>query len=244
MADRFFTPQPLTPGEFHLDGPEAHHLATVRRFAVGDRVTLFNGDGREYPAEILALGKKSVALTILRADEVNRELPFPLIVASALPKGDRADFLLEKLTELGVTRFVPLITARSVVHPKDAKVEKFERMVIEASKQCGRNVLMQVNAPTKWLDFVCSSDLPPQRYVLHTEGGVPIQTAIPLQNGVVAIGPEGGFTAEEVSIAVASGWRPISLGPRVLRVETAALVAVAWFDPTGRKGEISIPTNS
>lgn len=220
MADRFFTPQPLTPGEFVLDGPEAHHLATVRRFAVRDRVTLFNGDGREYPAEILSLQKKSVALTILRADEVNRELPFSLIVASALPKGDRADFLIEKLTELGVTRFVPLITARSIVQPR---VEKYERMVIEASKQCGRNVLMQVAARTMWKDFV-RSELPTQRLVLHTEGGVPLGEG---QEAVAAIGPEGGFTDEEIALAVAAGWHQATLGPRILRVETAALAATA-----------------
>lgn len=220
MADRFFTPQPLTPGEFVLDGPEAHHLATVRRFAVGDRITLFNGDGREYPAEILSLGRKSVALTILRADEVNRELPFSLIVASALPKGDRADFLIEKLTELGVTRFVPLITARSIVQPK---VEKYERMVIESSKQCGRNVLMQIAAPTMWKDFV-RSELPTQRFVLHTEDGTPIGKG---QEAVAAIGPEGGFTDEEIALAVAVGWQHATLGPRVLRVETAALAVAS-----------------
>lgn len=229
MSDRFYTPQPLAPGEFRLVGPEAHHIATVRRFAVGDHVTLFNGDGREYPAEILSLGKKSVALTILSADEVTRELPFPLIVASALPKGDRADFLIEKLTELGVMRFVPLITARSVVHPKEAKVEKFERMVIEASKQCGRNVLMQVSAPMTWTDFVHLPELPPQRLVLHTTNGSSVGTTT--GSAVVGIGPEGGFTDEEVAIAVDEGWHPVSLGPRILRVETAALVAAGWFNP-------------
>ena len=122
MADRFFTADPLGPGEYVLSGPEAHHLAAVRRFAPGDRVVLFNGDGHDYPAEVISVGKKSVVLTILEAVVADRELGFPLVVGSVLPKGDRADFLIEKLTELGVTRFVPLITARAVVQDRKSVV--------------------------------------------------------------------------------------------------------------------------
>src|SRR5207237_7375337 len=112
MSDRFYTSTALAAGEFILSGAEAHHLATVRRFAPGDRVVLFNGDGHDYPADIISVGKRTVALNVLAPVAVDRELPFPLVVGSALPKGDRADFLVEKLTELGVTRFVPLVTAR------------------------------------------------------------------------------------------------------------------------------------
>lgn len=125
MADRFFTPDALGPGEYALTGPEAHHLSAVRRFAPGDEVVLFNGDGHDYPAHVLSVGKRTVVLSVLAPVVVDRELPFPLVVGSALPKGDRADFLIEKLTELGVTRFVPLLTARAVVQPKPAVVEKF-----------------------------------------------------------------------------------------------------------------------
>lgn len=228
MADRFYTPHLLAPGDFVLDGPEAHHLASVRRFGPGDRVTLFNGDGREYPAEVVAAGKRSVALTVSPAVEADRELGFELVVASALPKGDRADFLIEKLTELGATRFVPLVTERSVVLPKESAVEKFRRAVIEASKQCGRNVLMAVDPPARWGAFVRSVGLPAVRLVLHTEGG-PSPPAEDVRAGVaVAVGPEGGLTAAEVAEAVAAGWRPTTLGPRVLRVETAAVAAAAW----------------
>src|SRR5262249_40694169 len=106
MSDRFYTPDQLGPGEHALAGAEAHHVSTVRRFKPGDQITLFNGDGNDSPAEVVSAGKKSVVLRILRADPADRELPFPLVVASALPKGDRADFLIEKLTELGVARFV------------------------------------------------------------------------------------------------------------------------------------------
>lgn len=227
MADRFFTLDPLAPGEFTLSGADAHHLAAVRRFAPGDAVVLFNGDGAEYPAEVVAVGKKQVTLTILRRDEVSREVPFPVVVASALPKGDRADYLIEKLVEVGATRFVPLVTERSVVIPKESTVAKLERGVIEASKQCGRNVLMAVEPACKFAEFVRRTDLPPLRLALHTSDGV----APPKPNpaGVAfAVGPEGGFTPDEVADAASNGWRVASFGPRVLRVETAAVVAAAW----------------
>lgn len=235
MSDRFYTRQPLGPGEFLLDGPEAHHLSAVRRFGPGDRVTLFNGDGFDYPAEVVAVGKKTVALAVREPVAAGREVGFPLVVASAVPKGDRADYLIEKLTEVGVTRYVPLLTSRSVVRPK---AEKFARAVIEASKQCGRNVLMAVDPPTRWEEFVCRVDLPTAKVILHTEGGSPVRGVLPdaVRSGVVvAVGPEGGFDADEVKAAAANGWRAITLGRRSLRVETAAAVAAAYLAVIGER---------
>jgi len=232
MADRFFvdTPPPV-PGEVVVTGPDAHHMTAVRRFAAGDRVTLFCGDGHEYAAEVVGVGKKSVTLTIVGAASVDREPPFPVVVASALPKGDRADYLIEKLVEVGATRFIPMATGRSVVVPKDTKTGKFERAVIEASKQCGRNRLMAVDAPKPWAVLMGMPDLPAARFVLHTADAVPAATIRreELTGGVAfAVGPEGGFAPDEVAAAVAAGWRPLSFGPRVLRVETAAVAAVSW----------------
>lgn len=225
MADRFYTPDALAPGDYTLTGPEAHHLAAVRRFAPGDAVVLFNGDGHDYPTQVVSVGKRSAVLNVLAPRAVDRELSFPLVVASALPKGDRADFLIEKLTELGVTRFVPLLTARAVVQPKPAVVEKFARAVIEASKQCGRNRLMHIDPPQKWPDFLKRPDLPPTRIVLHTGPGLGRMSVT--GGTAIAIGPEGGFAPDEVEAALTAGWAAASLGPRVLRVETAALAAAA-----------------
>lgn len=232
MADRFFTETPPpTAGEVVITGADAHHMTGVRRFTVGDQVTLFCGDGNEYAAEIVAVGKKAVTLNILGVATVTREPPFPVVVASALPKGDRADYLIEKLVEVGATRFIPLTTARAVVVPKDTKTEKFERAVIEASKQCGRNRLMAVDPPRSWSALLVLADLPPARYVLHTADAVSAAAIRreELAGGVMfAVGPEGGFAPEELSAAVAAGWRPLSLGARALRVETAAVVAAGW----------------
>jgi 16S rRNA (uracil1498-N3)-methyltransferase len=231
VADRFYTADALGPGEYALTGAEAHHLAAVRRFAPGERVILFNGDGHDYPSEIISVGKRMVALNVLAREPADRELGFPLVVGCALPKGDRADFLIEKLTELGVTRFVPLITVRAVVQPKAAVVEKFARAVIEASKQCGRNRLMHVDPPRKWDDFLSLADLPASRMVLHT--GLGLTRLATSEGSAIAIGPEGGFTSEEISLALAKGWLAVSLGPRVLRVETAAIAAAALLGERG-----------
>jgi 16S rRNA (uracil1498-N3)-methyltransferase len=221
MADRFYTNSALSPGPVVLQGPEAHHLATVRRFRPGDIVVLFNGDGNEYAAEILNAGRKNVSLQVLRVEQPRRELDFRLEVAAPLPKGDRGDFLIEKLTELGVTDFVPLQTDRSVVHPRDTKLERLQRTVIEASKQCGRNVLMQIHQLVVWNDYCRRDSQAESRLLAHPAAGASIIDR--MGNVCVAVGPEGGFTDDEVGIARSAGWRLVSLGPRVLRVETAAL---------------------
>jgi len=233
MADRFFTELPLAVGEFQLTGAEAHHLAVVRRFEAGDRVVLFNGDGCDYPAVILDCGKKSTMLSIPERVEVDRELPFPLTIAAALPKGDRADFLIEKLTELGVTTFVPLTTARSIVVPKPAMLEKFRRQVIEASKQCGRNRLMTIAKPESWPKFL--ERTAGRQMLFHT-----VAASVAARSGAVAttiaIGPEGGFTSAEVQSAIIAGREVVQFGPRTLRLETAAIVAAisaisgSWWD--------------
>jgi 16S rRNA (uracil1498-N3)-methyltransferase len=224
MADRFYVNCPLAVGPVTLAGPEAHHLATVLRARPGDAVCLFNGDGAEYPAVVAEVAKKSLTLDVTGRRSPQREIGFRLEVAAPLPKADRGDFLVEKLTELGVTRFVLLQTERSVVHPRETRLDKLERAVVEASKQCGRNVLMEIGPPTAWPDYLGGEDLPPRRLLAHP-GGEPIGPG--LGDVAVAVGPEGGFTDGEVARAVAAGWRVVSLGPRVLRVETAALALAA-----------------
>ena len=227
MAERFYTPDSLAVGEFFLTGAEAHHLTTVRRIAPGDRVILFNGDGNEYEAEIVGSSKKAVTLRIVSVSDRNRELPFSLVVASALPKGGRADYLVEKLTELGVTRYIPLITQRSIVVPRDSTVAKLSRGVIEASKQCGRNRLMTIDPARKWAELLSSADLPRARFVFDPTSAMVGLHREPEGGVILAVGPEGGFTSEEVAAATAIGWRTVCLGPRVLRIETAAVAAAA-----------------
>jgi 16S rRNA (uracil1498-N3)-methyltransferase len=239
VSDRFFFDGPLGPGDVTLTGAEAHHLTTVRRLGSGAAVTLFNGDGREYPASVVEVGKKRVMLHVTWVETPDRELGFPLHIASALPKGDRGGFLIEKLTELGVTDFTPLLTERAVVKADDAKADKLRRAVIEASKQCGRNVLMRVHPPAKWLDW-CVGQIG-TRFLAHLGGG--LGAGRPCGEATVAIGPEGGFTEPEVQTPCAAGWELVSFGPRTLRVETAAVAAAVLFGqvapPNSRRGAVS-----
>ena len=231
MADRFYANCALAVGPVVLEGAEAHHLAGVRRFRPGDAVCLFNGDGHEYPARVLSAGRRRVTLEVLGRASPSRELPFAVEVAAPVPRGDRAQFLLEKLTELGVTSFVPLQTRRSVVHAGQARQEKLQRYVIEASKQCGRNVLLHVRAPIDWETYCRQEDLAGLKVLAHPggEGQMVGPKVLPGSSGrTFAVGPEGGFTEDEIASARAAGWRLIDLGPRVLRVETAALVLAAW----------------
>src|SRR5439155_2380523 len=138
-----------------------------------------------------------VDFEILERATPQRELPYHLVVAAPLPKGDRAQFLVEKLTELGATRFVPLATARSVIHPSEAKLEKLERYVIEASKQCGRNVLLAVEPLAEWQEYCRREALPPRK-VLADPAGEMVGPSATSMGTALAVGPEGGFTFEEV----------------------------------------------
>jgi 16S rRNA (uracil1498-N3)-methyltransferase len=231
MAERFYVNCELKPGPVFLQGAEAHHLAAVCRSRRGDVVCLFNGDGRQYPARVESVGRREVNLEVLAVESPLRELPFRLEIAAPLPRGDRAQFLLEKLTELGVTSFVPLRTARSVVHPRETKLDKLQRHVIEASKQCGRNVLLHVRPMAEWSTFCRSAELPERRILGHPGGASKRGDAenAPGCDTVAAVGPEGGFTEDEIAVARAAGWRLLDLGPRILRVETAAIALAVLF---------------
>ncbi|HVS39825.1 MAG TPA: RsmE family RNA methyltransferase [Gemmataceae bacterium] len=224
MADRFYVNCPLAPGPVEVAGPEAHHLAVVCRVRRGDVVCLFNGDGREYPAEVREVGKRTVLVDVQSVEAPQRESPHRLHVAAPLPKGDRGQFLIEKLTELGAAVFTPLQTARSVVHPRETKLDKLQRYVVEASKQCGRNVLMTIEPLTPWAEFLRRTDLPHCKVLAHPGGAAWAASA---GEAVAAVGPEGGFTDEEVDAVRSAGWAVVGLGPRILRVETAAMVLAA-----------------
>lgn len=226
MAERFYLNSSLEPGFVVLRGPEAHHLAAVSRLRSGDPVCLFNGDGHDYHGRVAEVSKRDVSIEIQSVEDTRRELPYRIVVATAVPKGDRAQFLIEKLTELGVAAFIPLETRRSVVHPGESKLDKLQRWVIEASKQCGRNVLMHIEAVCPWERLVAREDLPASRMVAHPGTEVAQRMT---GDVVLAVGPEGGFTDAEIGLAQASGWRAVALGPRILRIETAAIaLAARW----------------
>jgi 16S rRNA (uracil1498-N3)-methyltransferase len=235
MSERFFT-EPITGDRATLDGPEAHHLLHVMRAAVGQEVTLFDDSGAEFTGVVEALQRSTVELRVTERHDLNRELPFSLVVGVALPKGDRQKWLVDKLTELGAGALLPLSTNRGVAQPTDAVLQRLRRSVIEAAKQCGRNRLMQIAHCQAWSDWVAAPSSDQDRRLVAHPGGVPLYKLdlVSLRPTQLAIGPEGGLTDAEVASAVDAGWTAVDLGPRILRVETAAVAlaaAVALLSP-------------
>jgi len=228
VADRFYCPVAPVDGRAILEGDEARHLARVRRVALGEVVELFDGGGGGGGGGGAAPPRDRVELTVVGPPTPGRRPALDLTLATAVPKGERFDWLVEKATELGVTRLIPMVTERSVVDPRSAKLDRLRRTVIEASKQSRRDRLMDLDEPTPWATLAGASraDL----RLIAQPGGVPIGRSGPVRRGgsaMIAIGPEGGFTPAEVDRAGQSGWRPVGLGPTTLRVETAGLAAVA-----------------
>jgi 16S rRNA (uracil1498-N3)-methyltransferase len=237
MADRFFVSRPIVGPVATLDGSEAHHLIHVLRAKPGLLVTLFDGHGAEFGARVERVGRKAVELTVAERRESNRELSLRVTLGVALPKQDRQRFLVEKAVELGVTRLVPLLTRRSVSQPSVEAVERLGRFVIEASKQCGRNQLMEINSGQSLDEFGRSHGESPVRWLAHP-GGTALPAALnaavdaisrtTIDEISLAVGPEGGFADEEVAAMRDAGWQLVDLGGPILRIETAALkLAVA-----------------
>ncbi|NLE39515.1 MAG: 16S rRNA (uracil(1498)-N(3))-methyltransferase [Pirellulaceae bacterium] len=226
MLDRYFLETRVTGPRTALIGSEARHLARVMRAQRGDRVTLFDGTGREFLAEVVQLRRNEVDLEILDTTEIDRELPFRLTIAVALPKGDRQRWLVEKMVELGVTGMIPLRTTRSVAQPSEGGMRRMTQWVIDASKQCGRNRLMEIAEPRTWPELLATSAAVPLRVAAHPGGETTFFEscfACDTSETLAAVGPEGGFTDEEIAAARDAAWRVVALGHRILRVETAAL---------------------
>lgn len=228
--DRFFC-SPIPSAETALlEGTEAHHLSRVLRKTEGERIEIFDGKGQFARAEIDAVTKKSVELKILE-----RGFSSPprgqVVLATALPKGDRFRWLVEKSVELGVDRLVPLLTERSVVKPGEGKRDKMEQAVIEASKQCRRNYLMEVADPKPWPVFLKECFSQNGLALLAHPAGALFHDVFPAafpDRVVFIVGPEGGFTDAEVREATQAGAIAVGLGLNILRIETAGLTLAAF----------------
>jgi 16S rRNA (uracil1498-N3)-methyltransferase len=216
-----------TEGQARLDGPRAHKLVHVLRSRVGDRVEVFDGAGAALDATLLEVGEGHVLLSL----GPPRRAPASRAVAivQALPKGDRLEWMLEKATELGASAFWPVVSERTVVKlagREDTKRDRWQRVVEEAARQCGRAEVPEVHRPGPLLDAL--PRLEGQVLVLdEEERGVRLSDAAGLGPLALVVGPEGGLARAEVEALVAAGAVPVSLGPSILRTETAALAALA-----------------
>lgn len=230
---RFFCSQPLAVGAT-VDLPEsvAHHLHVVR-LQPGAALTLFDGKGGQYQATLLETGKKRASAAVVGFEAVEVELPYSITLAQGLPEGSKMDWIIEKAVELGVAAVQPLAAQRSVVRLSGERAEKrhahWQGVIVAASEQCGRNRLAQL-APVA--DF--------GRWAAQPAGGPRIVLSPRAERSLAAwaqatapcavtlmVGPEGGWSAQEEAMAMAGGAVALSLGPRVLRSETAGLAALA-----------------
>jgi len=242
MSSRFFldpTVSTLDGGLAVLGGDEAHHFSRVMRGKIGDEIVLFDGSGFSYRSRIESIHKDSVIAKIVETIPDTIESPLRLTVATALPKGERQRFLIEKLAELGVARLVPLRLERSVARSDAAVAKRLRRHIIEAAKQCGRNVLMEITdeMPLDELNEFLNGCGEVKKFLLHPAALGEVGQTTPrnvlsgkLPNQIaVLIGPEGSFTDQEITVALQSGFQPLDLGARILRTETACIAAAAVF---------------
>jgi 16S rRNA (uracil1498-N3)-methyltransferase len=231
MSDRYYSSKPIAGDRAVLAGPEAHHFLHVMRGKPGDQITLFDGTGVEYLAQALRCTRSEVELTVLARQSIDRELGFPLTLAVALPKGERQKWLVEKAVELGVTRIVPLQAARAVAQPTAGALDRLRRTVIEASKQCGRNRLLEISEAQSLHTLIGNAPARAVRWMAHPSGAsIRSMELHSCGEGIdCLIGPEGGFTEGEVERAALAGWQPVSLGQRILRVETAAIALAGYL---------------
>lgn len=233
MNPRFYCAIPLA-AQRSVDLPDAaaHHALRVLRLKPGDAVTLFNGEGGEYPGRIADAGRK-VRVELAAWRDIERESPLEVTLAQALPAGDRMDWVVQKAVELGVARIVPLSAARSVVKLAGARaerrVEHWQSVAVSACEQCGRNRVPEI-APIldlrHWLSLQPANN-GGQRLLLSPQAGLRLRD-VPAQGGLtLLIGPEGGLTEDEEAAARAAGFQGMALGPRILRTETAGPAALA-----------------
>ena len=229
---RVYTDQPLAAGvSVELGEDAAHHVSSVLRLRCGDPLVLFDGKGAECRGVIDRIGKRQVAVRIETHALIDRESPLKVTLAQGISRGERMDYTIQKAVELGVAAIAPLNTQRSTVKLDAERTEKrlahWRKVMVSACEQCGRNhlpALMPVQNLPQWL-AQAHDEL---KIVLRGGAETPLTSLSPPQHGVtMLIGPEGGLDETEIRAAEQARYRPVRLGPRILRTETAAVTALA-----------------
>jgi 16S rRNA (uracil1498-N3)-methyltransferase len=248
---RYFLP----PGQFEgqtvtIEGDDAHHLQRVMRAEIGDEVICSNGTDRETLVRITALDKGVVTGEAVRELSMSAEPAAKVWIAQSLPKGDKMEIVIQKGTEIGAARFLPFLSERTVVQydaKKEAKrTERWQKIAKEAAEQAHRNRVPVIDAVLSWKQLLKEAEHADAAWICYEkEDGKQLRTAIrealtsgKAGNFVLAVGPEGGFTEQEIKQAEAAGFISVSLGQRILRTETAAMVALTCLlYETGEMGE-------
>jgi 16S rRNA (uracil1498-N3)-methyltransferase len=231
-APRLFVDLPLGPGVECMLGDSATRHVQVLRLQPGAALTLFDGRGGQWRAEITRIGRRDVAVRVGVHEAVERELARPVTLALGMPANERMDALIEKATELGVAAIQPLVCERSVLRVAGERAERkaahWRAVAVSACEQCGRNRVPPVAVPVPIAQWLARPDMPPERWLLSLAGDAGPPRAV---DGPVCVlsGPEGGLSPAEEAAARAAGYRALSLGARTLRADTAPLAALAWL---------------
>jgi 16S rRNA (uracil1498-N3)-methyltransferase len=224
---RLFVRHPLGEGVgIALDAAQANYLGNVLRLMPASELLVFDGASGEWLARITEVAKKRMTLTVERRTREPETIP-DVWLAFAPVKRAQTDWLVEKATELGAARLVPVMTQRTVA--ERVRLDRLESIAIEAAEQCGRTRLPEIAQPVQLNRFVAERDPARHFYFADESGGEPLSAALQEGPAMILIGPEGGFTEEERTFVRGAGAVPISLGPRILRAETAALAALSAF---------------
>ena len=229
---RFLLPAAAWTDAPALTGDEARHLVQVLRIQPGESITVFDGCGHHAAAEVLTVARDHVALRLGTARTTPATRP-AITLAQAIPKGKNMDLIVQKAVELGVATIHPLITRHTVVHPGEGKSDKWRRNALEACKQCGQDTLPTIADPRPFDPWLASlTDLSGLRLIASLAPGArPLREVLQAHPGTAAatllVGPEGDFSPEETTAAIAAGFLPVTLGPIVLRVETATLFCLS-----------------
>lgn len=240
MLPRLFNAGPLAgQARIVLDTTGARHLREALRMRAGDMLIVFDGRGGEYRATIDSIERQQVALRLGEFIEVSRESPLPIVLAQGISRGERMDYTLQKAVELGVSRLVPLATERSTVRLDEDRARKrnehWQGIIRHAAEQSGRTALPPLEE-VRSVAAHAAVESSPLRLMLDPGAAQSLAT-LPLATAVsLAVGPEGGFSSGERQTLLAAGYQRVRLGPRVLRTETAALVALALLQ--ARMGDL------
>lgn len=243
MIERRFLVSPdalLAPGEMIalVRDEEHHHLSHVLRLRAGDAVSVFDGAGRGFRGTIESIDKRETRVRLTAPDDRAVEPSFHVMLAQGIPHHDRMDIVIQKTTEIGVGVIVPIMSARTVLRPgregRWKRLERWRRVAREAARQSGRLRVPDVAEPVAWRDFLDSLGESPRnlRLIFDPEAVTSSEEAgvvlgMTTRSALVAVGPEGGWTAPEATLGREHGLVPMALGPRIMRTETAGIVAVA-----------------
>lgn len=229
-VSRFYLDAPLSQGEQLLDGDLAHYISRVLRLGTGAAVQIFNGSGQEWPGEVLEAGKRQVRIALGAPVNGLSESTLQVHLGQAMSRGERMDWAIQKAVELGVTQITPLMTERCEVRLQGERADKrlnhWQQVAISACEQCGRSVIPTVHPPMALADWLSAleADL---KLVLHHRTTQSLTSMTPPQTLGLLIGPEGGLSATEIDQAETAGFKAARFGPRVLRTETAPVVALS-----------------